>query len=262
MRHCCPKCHYKKLVNTWIGPHYGWCCAKCGLIISHNKRDAEIQDYFTVLDKMAMTPEEEFLAWWRSVRKSASRTGLGVLHQTEFLTVFKNQEAKNTSIEVFFNAHRNGDKLVHRRIDDDIWRHAALARPILFRKQHVKLVVNPITYRLFPNDSLFPEGSRISKAVKEAAVEWAIAFEAAYPALKARAAENIKTWEQNEAVDSRATGTCRHVDRGYYNGFFRTYRIAINGALTPQAILEIERIVQEDKARQEAARAEKQAAAG
>lgn len=246
MKHCCPGCHYKKLYRHWKSGHWGYRCQRCKLEIYRSDRDAEISDHFTVLDKMVMTPQEEFLAWWRSVHSAASRTGLEVLHQTEFLTVFKNQESKTSTIDAFFNARRVEDKIDDCGLDYKIWDHQA-TDDLKFRGERVKEIVNQHSplFQIFPSDA-FPD-ERITKKVKAATVEWARAFEAAYPALKAKGKELIKLWKANQEEDAKAVHDCLHVCADTYNGFERSWRLRITRRVSPAAILAIDKIVENDQ---------------
>jgi len=208
----CPECKQKKLSHRQYrstGKCF-WHCfnSDCGLKIEHDDRDAEISDYYGLLDRMArLSPEDRIGDYFLQHEARVYQKGLEILFIGENLFVAKH---KHKTYGVCAALYWNGDTV--DKDDEDIqsprfyyqnFDHDA-AKHLEYQGQPVSRVIDrhppQILWRARGGERF---KGRMSKSLKAQIVEWATGLDAAIPALVAEARSLVAAWkeERNEIFD-------------------------------------------------------------
>lgn len=271
----CPKCGKKKLVSAYgyvgDGYHRYWRCEHnmepkswrgrrdwdkeknppCGLEIKVPGRNAEIDDYGTVIDKMANIAVPQIQQWLLKHDSDVRKKGIEVLYEGEFLDLVRRTDAGHggLGVAIYWRAATwDRDPDIHNptAIENDALR-AESSQHITFRGFNVAYLFDghSVIWQKGEDqhDAVF-KGKTLGKKLKAKLVSFAQAVEANYEKLLAKAKSESARWVEEKKAFKHAIEQVALADgRGrfpvrvdHYCGETQTAKVRLDMVTAEQAI--------------------------
>lgn len=163
----------------------------CGCVIQHPDRDAEVGDY-NVLETLSKN-DSYILYWLKGNRPDVRPASLVVLHETDFCVVARRTDRQGPGISIYFKPALETSPPMIPAFQELI---GPSSRDILFKGISINNIVSSYEFVLWrKRDETTPfAGQRYNSHLTNAAVAWAVEFEAAWPQLLEKAKSEKERW--------------------------------------------------------------------
>lgn len=265
----CPKCGKKKLIaqRSWSSGGYfrWWKCMfnqpgrtwrskkpdgpPCELEIRVEGRDAEIDDWDSVLGKLAQINVPQVQQWLLKHDRDVHKRGLEVLYEGTIVDLVRRRDARGVGVALYWRADTwdtDEDVINPMSSDYDALRTES-AQYIDFKGFNVQYLFAENGQTIWspneePETAVF-KGKSVGKRLGKKLVEFTKALEVSIAGLLKKATSEQARWNSEQvAFKAALEGICdrRLVSLSHYNGNDGTGQIAV-GMATPQQVVEINR---------------------